>query len=174
MTADLVIPVSERVAAGHWTLVAGESTARFRVRDKLFGVAVGTIPVRSGRVVVGPGGRVDSAEVELDGAGIGTGNRHRDNDLRKPRFLSVDAHPTIRVDSDGGPPSGDGWRLGARLAARGADVPLELAVVLVAVDEGSARVHITARLDRTGLGIRVPTFVVGRMIDIEVDAAFRR
>jgi len=33
---------------------------------------------------------------------------------------------------------------------------------------------VTGRLDRTGLGIRTPTFIVGRMIDIDVRLAFRR
>lgn len=174
MTADVMVPAARSVTAGRWTLVPTESTARFRVRDKLLGWAKGTIPVRNGTVVIGSGGRVEAAEVELDVAGIDTGNRHRDNDLGKPRFLSAAAHPTIRVDSDAGPSSVDGWRLVARLTARGTTVPLELAVALLAVDEGSARVRITARLDRTGLGMRVPTFVVGRTIDIEVDAVFRR
>ena len=60
------------------------------------------------------------------------------------------------------------------LTARGARVPVDLEVTLTAVDEGSAGVRITGRLDRTGLGMKVPTFIVGRMIDIEVDAVFRR
>jgi len=33
---------------------------------------------------------------------------------------------------------------------------------------------VTGRLDRTGLGIRTPTFIVGRMIDIDVRLALRR
>ena len=70
MTADVVAPALGRVAAGHWTIVPAESTARFRVRDKLVGRATGTIPVRSGSVVLGADGRVDSARMELEVAGI--------------------------------------------------------------------------------------------------------
>ena len=36
-----------------------------------------------------------------------------------------------------------------------------------------AGAQVTGRLDRSGLGIRVPTFIVGRYIDVEVRALFQ-
>ena len=174
MTANVAGPVPRAVAAGVWTIEPARCSARFSVRDKLVATTHGTIPVRSGTVRLGPAGAVEFARVELDVAGIDTGNRHRDRDLRKPGFLSAQEHPVIQVEAGPSAAGSDRWRAGAVLTARGARVPVDLHVMLTAVDEGSAGVRITGRLDRTGLGMKVPTFIVGRMIDIEVDAVFRR
>lgn len=174
MRPDVAMPVPQAVAAGVWTIEPARCSARFSVRDKLVGTAKGAIPLLSGTVRLGPAGDVEFARVELDVAGITTGNDHRDRDLRKPRFLSAGEHPVIVVEAGPSAAGSDRWRLGAVLTARGARVPVDLEVTLTAVDEGSAGVRITGRLDRTGLGMKVPTFIVGRMIDIEVDAVFRR
>lgn len=165
--------VGSELVAGTWTVVPAESTAAFRVRDKLVGAASGTIPVRGGMVRLGAGGAVESAMVELDVAGIDTGNRYRDRDLRKPHFLSAVEHPVIVVRADRAVAGSVGWQVAATLTARGA-VPVDLAVAVTAVDRRTATVRVTGRLDRTGLGIRTPTFIVGRMIDIDVRLAFRR
>lgn len=161
-------------AAGVWAVAPAECTASFRVRDKLVGTAAGTIPVRGGTVRLGDGGAVRSARLELDTAGIDTGNRHRDKDLRTPRFLAAAEHPVIVVEAGPADPTAGAWDLAATLTARGATVPVELTVTLVTVDERAAQAHVTGRLDRTGLGMKVPTFVVGRMIDLDVRLVFRR
>jgi polyisoprenoid-binding protein YceI len=53
-------------------------------------------------------------------------------------------------------------------------VPVDLTVTLTAVDEGSAAARITGRLDRSGLGIKVPGFVIARVVDLEVDVRAHR
>lgn len=68
----------------------------------------GSIPVRSGTVRLGVMGAVEDARLELAVAGIETGNRHRDRDLRKPRFLAADEHPVIVVHAGPAPPP-RGW-----------------------------------------------------------------
>ena len=166
--------VGSELVAGTWTVVPAESTAAFRVRDKLVGAASGTIPVRGGMVRLDAGSAVESAMVELDVACIDTGNRDRDRDLRKPHFLSAVEHPVIVVRADRAVAGSAGWQVAATLTARGAAVPVDLAVSMTAVDTRAATVRVTGRLDRTGLGIRTPTFIVGRMIDIDVRLAFRR
>ena len=80
----------------------------------------------------------------------------------------------IVVEADRAVAGSEGWRLAATLTARGAAAPVDLAVAVTAVDRRTATVRVTGRLDRTGLGIRTPTFIVGRMIDIEVRPVFRR
>ncbi len=174
MRPDVAAPVTGALAAGTWIIEPAQSTARFCVRDKLVATTRGTIPVRSGAVRLGADGAVESARVELDVDGIGTGNDHRDRDLRKPRFLSAVDHPVIVVESGPAPAVVEGWRLAASLTARGATVPLDLVVELTDLQDGSARVRIVGRLDRTCLRMKVPTFIVGRMVDIDVDAVFRR
>ena len=181
------LQASERLA-GIWTVVPETAQAAFRVRDKLVGHAAGTIPVRSGAVRLGPGGDVESARLELDAAAIDTGNAHRDRDLRKPHFLAAADHPTIVVEAGPTPFGGSGWTLPATVAARGATAPVELTVAL---DTGTGTgtgtdthagagvgpvvtVHVTGRLDRMPLGMRVPAFVVGRIVELDVHLTFRR
>jgi polyisoprenoid-binding protein YceI len=171
MSARVLMP--ERLT-GVWAAVPDASRAEFRVRYKLVGHAGGIIPVRSGSVRLGPAGEVEFARVELDVTGIDTGNAHRDRDLRKPHFLAAADHPTIVVEAGRATSSAAGWSVTAVLTARGATAPVDLVVTLESADEASATVTVTGRLDRTALGMKVPTFIVGRMIDIDVRLAFRR
>jgi polyisoprenoid-binding protein YceI len=171
MSAGVLAP--DRMT-GVWTAVPDASRAGFRVRDKLIGHAAGTIPVRSGSVRFGTAGAVESARVELDVTGIDTGNARRDRDLRKPHFLAADDHPTIVVEAGRAASGAQGWSVTATLAARGATAPVDLVVTLESADESSATVTVRGRLDRTTLRMTVPTFIVGRVVDIDVRLVFRR
>jgi polyisoprenoid-binding protein YceI len=162
------------VAAGTWSLVPEATTARFAVRDKLVTTARGTLPVLSGGVTVGSDGQVSNICVELDAAGVDTGNARRDKDLRASRFLDVLEHPTIVVQAEAAKAGPTGWQLAAELTARGRRCQLTLDVVALDRDGDRVRTRVTGRLDRSGLGIRVPTFIVGRYVDLDVTAAFDR
>ena len=78
------------------------------------------------------------------------------------------------VEAGPATPGPDGWSAPATVTARGATAPVELAVTLDHADETSATVTVTGRLDRTALGMKVPTFIVGRWIDLDVHLVFRR
>ncbi|HYN29989.1 MAG TPA: YceI family protein [Dermatophilaceae bacterium] len=162
------------VASGTWTVVPEASRAAFTVRDKLFATVHGTFPVRAGTVVTDTHGAVVRARMELEVAGVTTGNARRDRDLRKPHLLDAAAHPTVVVEADRVTPSEAGWTVEARLTARGASSPLELRVTPSGADDRQVQVRVTGRLDRSGLGMRVPTVVIGRHVEIDVDALFRR
>ena len=160
------------VSAGTWAIVPEASTARFTVRDKLVTTVHGSFPVRSGTATIRAGGDVAGAHVELDVAGVATGNARRDKDLRNARFLDAVGHPTLVVQTGPSAAGASGWQLAATLSARGASVPLTLEVTPMAQQGERVTVRVTGRLDRTGLRIKAPTFIVGRYIDIEVQAVF--
>lgn len=162
------------VPAGTWVVDPERSTAGFAVRDKLVTTVHGSFPIASGTVVTASDGQVVSAVLTLDVDGVSTGNGRRDRDLAKPRFLDAGAHPTIVVEAGSTTTRATGWRVEATLSARGAATPLVLEVVPTSVEERAVRVRATGRLDRTGLGIAVPTFVVGRYLDVEVDLVATR
>lgn len=162
------------IPSGTWTVVPDTCTAAFTVRDKLVATVHGTFPVNAGTVVTDTGGVVVRARMELDVAGVTTGNAHRDRDLQKPQFLDAAGHPTIVVESGPTSPGESGWTVQAELSARGASCPLELHVTTTSVDDDRVRVRGAGRLDRTGLGMRVPAFIVGRHLEIDVDALFER
>lgn len=60
----------------------------------------------------------------LDLEAISTGNPRRDRDLRKPRFLDLDTHPTMTFAAGPSTVTPDGWQITGQLAARGTSVPL--------------------------------------------------
>lgn len=174
MTAPARAVTPSAALVGWWAVDPAGSTARFRVRDKLVATARGTIAIAAGTIRIGAAGDVVTARVELTTASIDTGNRRRDRDLRTARFLSADRHPTIVVQAAPAPAGSNGWTGPAQLHARGTSVPVDLTVTLTAVDEGSAAARVTGRLDRSGLGIKVPGFIIARVIDLEVDIRVHR
>lgn len=169
-------PVSaERTSlSGRWTVRPGACTARFAVRDKLLATVHGSLPVVAGEVEVSPDGAVLLAYVEVGVSGIATGNVRRDKDLRKPGFLDVERHPEVRVAATDVTPTRDGWMAEALVHARGRSAPVSL-IVQPGEDGGDGlSVRVTGRLDRAPLGIRVPTFIVGRFIDLDATLTLQR
>lgn len=156
-----------------WQLLADRSTAAFSVRDKLVTTVRGTIPVTGGEVVTDPGGTVVRARLELAASGVDTGNAHRDRDVQKPPFLDSANHPTIVVEAGPTVRTQAGWTVHAQLSARGYTCPLELDVTPTSLDDERVRVHVTARFDRKGLRMPVPTVIVGRYLDLDVDAIWQ-
>ena len=60
------------------------------------------------------------------------------------------------------------------MTARGAHAPLDVAIETVATSAREVRVRVAGRLDRRPLGIKVPTFIIGRYLDLEADLTFVR
>lgn len=158
--------------AGRWRVRTGTSTAAFSVRDKMVTTVHGTLPVVAGEVEVAPDGTVRSAYVELAVAGIATGNAKRDTDLRKPSFLDVEGQPVIRAATSQVTATADGWTAHAELHARGRSAPVELAVAVEGEDD--LRIRVTGRLDRAPLGIKAPSFIVGRFVDLDCTLVLHR
>ncbi len=163
-----------RTRAGRWSLVVGSGTARFSVRDKLVATVHGTLPLAGGLVVIGAEGGAEQAFVQLSVAGVSTGNRRRDADLRKANFLDAAGHPLLRVESQRAMPNETGWDVRATVSARGTSAPVQLAVARVMETDDEIHLRVTGRLDRRPLGIKAPTFIVGRFVDLDVDVVFRR
>ena len=162
-------PTLAGIPSGTWRVVTEASTARFTVRDKVVTTVHGTLPIRSGGVTLAPAGLLTEAMVELDATTINTGNHHRDRDLATPRLLDSTAHPIVVVTAGPSTPGPHGWELAATLSARGAECPLTLQATPIANEDAGIRVHVRGRLDRTGLRMSVPSFIIGRYLDLDVD-----
>jgi polyisoprenoid-binding protein YceI len=160
------------LAVGRWVLDVARSTATFRVAS-LGRTVAGTVPFIEGTVDTGPDGLPSAITGSLDLGAIDTGNARRDADLRKPRFLDLDAHPTMTFTADTVTASPAGWTVTGRLSARGTSVRLAGDAELSRQDQ-SATLTGRTRLDRRALGIRAPRIMIGRQIDITVTATVRR
>jgi polyisoprenoid-binding protein YceI len=162
-------PTIAGIPPGTWHVAPDASTARFTVRDKVVGTVHGTLPIRLGTVTLATSGRLREARVELDASAIDTGNARRDRDLAKPRLLHTATHPFVVVTAGPSTPGPHGWDLAATLSARGASCPLTLRADPVTEEAAGLRVHVHGRLDRQCLRMTVPTFIIGRYVDIDVD-----
>ncbi len=165
-------------SVGGWAIVPDHCTAAFAVRN--FGVHMvhGVVPVLDGTVAIsvdGDGVGLSAVRMTLDLAAIDTANRRRDKDLRSPHLLDTEHHPELVFDCTDVRAVSGGWRLNGTLAAHGHTTPVMVDAVLVS---GPIRDHITVRgttsFDRRSLGIRVPSFMIGQKVAVEVSAQFRR
>lgn len=179
--SELASEVDGRSAlAGRWSVVPTVSDATFHVRDKLVATVRGSMPVEDGVATVSADGQFADVWVDLSVSGVATGNRHRDRDLQRPAFLDAASHPTLRVTIQPGTATvtEEGWTVRAMVMARGCEAPIDLTVETVArlstESRDEVRVHVTGQLDRKPLGIKAPTFIVGRFLDLEADLTFRR
>lgn len=160
------------LAAGRWIVDVAHSTATFRVRS-LGRTVTGTVPIIEGTFDIGPDGLPSAITGSLDLGAIDTGNARRDRDLRKPRLLDLDHHPTMTLAADMAAVLPAGWSVTGRLTARGTSVRLAGDVELSGQDR-SATLTGHTRLDRRTLGIRAPRIMIGSEIDITVTAAIHR
>ena len=162
------------LAAGTWTVDTASSTAQFRARDVLRKTVVGTLPVLSGSVQVTADGEPVQVAAELDLAGVETGNARRDRDLRGHRFFHVERGATLHLTAGPARCDGDGrWLLSGELVLHEVRCPVELTAELVSLAGDRAVVRATTSLDRRDVGIDVPQLMVGRRVDVVVDAILR-
>jgi len=169
VTAQLpVLPTT----AGTWTVSGSRTRVSFAVGN-LGRVAHGAVACSAGGVELDGAGTPVRAYAELDLNTLDTGIRKRDADLRKPRLLDIDRQPVMTWRCDRFVATGDGgWAAEGQLAVRGTTVPLTVTArpEAAALDGGWLRVRAEAVLDRTAVGIRAPSFVIGRTVEIEIDA----
>lgn len=162
---------SVTLAAGQWTVDPVHSTATFRVAN-LGRTVTGTVPIIEGTVHVDDRGQPGAISGSLDLGAIDTGHARRDKDLRQPRFLDLDSHPTMTFAADSIAVTPAGWQIAGQLAVRGTSVRLT-GQADVARRDGSAIVIAHTWLDRRALGIRVPRIMIGRMVSITITATLR-
>lgn len=153
-----------------WAVSDSRTQVTFAVRG-LFAQVHGSVCCSWGDVEVDEFGNPTRVCAELDLNSLSTGIARRDADLRKPRFLDIDRHPTMSWSAARFRPAEDGqWTAEGELHVRGVRVPLEVSGTAEAADDG-VRVRATAVLDRTAVGISAPRFLIGRTVQITLDVA---
>lgn len=159
-------------AVGTWTL-AGPTTAGFSVGN--LGRRVGgTIPVTSAQVDVAEDGSVAGVSAVLNIDAIATGHARRDKDLRKPALLDLANHPRLTFSGAEVTPYEGGWRITGLLTAKGTTRGIILTATAQEQNDGTMRVRATGQLDRRHYGVKAPRFLIGRLVDLEIDAALQR
>jgi polyisoprenoid-binding protein YceI len=160
-------------AVGMWTL-DGPTTAGFNVANFGLKRVSGTIPVTSAYFEVGQDGSVRGVSAVLDIASIDTGQVKRDSDLAKPGLLDLDHHPQLTFRGTRVVPLEHRWAVDGLLTAKGTTREISLQVTAEEQVEGAVRLRLTGQLDRRHYGIRAPRFLIGALVDIEIEATFSR
>ncbi|MEW2358132.1 YceI family protein [Spirillospora sp. NPDC029432] len=134
-----------------------------------------------GRIEIGD--RVERSRVaaRIDAASIDTGNKMRDDHLRSPDFLHVDAHPVITYEGDGLTETGpDRWTVHGRLTLNGHTCPVDLDLTYLGTGPdpwGGTRAAFRAatELNRRDFGIRYSQILeagvsaVGESLKVEME-----
>lgn len=163
-------------AAGTWIVSDSRTRVTFAVGN-LGRTVHGSVACSSGSVEVDASGAPVRARADLDLDSLATGIAKRDADLRKPRFLDIDRHPvmTWRCDRFVSTPDG-AWTAEGTLSVRGTSTPLHVTgrPEAAGLDGEWVRVRAEGALDRTAVGIRAPSFLVGRVVTVSIDAWLTR
>ena len=171
MTAEVAAPV---LAAGIWRVSDSRTRVTFAV-GTLGRPAHGSVACSWGELEVDDDGRPVRVRAELDLDSLDTGIAKRDADLRRPRFLDIDRRPTMTWSADRFRPGEDGrWTADGRLCLRGTSAPVAVTGIVEGGPDGWIRVRGSAALDRVAVGIRAPRFLIGRTVEIDVDAWLSR
>jgi polyisoprenoid-binding protein YceI len=169
MTNPTAAPAAGPAQPGEWIADLAASTVSFTVRNFGLRSVTGQVPLVSASVTVGPGGQPVSVRAELDARGIDTGDRRRDRDLRRARFLATDRWPAITFQASSVQASGAGWAIAGTLTVRDRDCPVRLDVggtdIIPNDPAASVNVCASARLDRRSVGVNsAPAFLIGHTI----------
>jgi polyisoprenoid-binding protein YceI len=160
------------LAAGAWTVSDSRTRVTFTV-GSLGRPTHGSVACSWGELRLDAQGRPATARAELDLDSLDTGIAKRDADLRKPRFLDIDRHPTMSWSAERFTRTDDGgWIAHGELRVRGTSAPLTVVGNPEAAgpDGSWLRVRASGELDRTAVGIRAPSLLIGRTVRIDIDA----
>lgn len=158
---------SADIRPGSYLIDAARSSADFTATH-IFGLqpVAGTIPIRSGTVVVAEDLQRSTASAELDAAAFATDNPRRDKDVRGKRFLDTAAFPAIGFRSTRVVPAAGGWQIAGVLSVRGGSTEVTLTVTEWAPTVDGYRFAATTTIDRKAAGVGSP--LVGRLIQVRL------
>lgn len=166
-TASLAV-----LAPGTYRIDPTKSEVRYAGKH-MFGLGTvhATLTIQSGELRVGEPLTSSTATVTVDAASFSSGSAKRDKDVRSVGLLDVDRYPHITFASDGLQETEDGWLVTGTVTAHGHTVPVDLRIDRATGEGTGIRVHGRAEhLDRTAFGITGSRGMVGRYLDLELDA----
>jgi polyisoprenoid-binding protein YceI len=159
---------------GTYTLDPKHTTIRADVKA-MFGLMTvhGTFQLRAGQVSIAADPGASSVEASIEAGSYASGNTTRDADVTGTNLLDAKAYPEITFTGQGARRDGDGWVVLGSVTAHGTAVPAEVRLSdarLEAGGTGQARFRATARLDRTSFGVTKKKGMVGRTVDLVIEA----
>jgi len=152
-------------APGTYTLDPERTTIRATVKA-MFGLMTvhGTFRLQSGQVSIAADPGASSVRASIAAGSYHSGHTSRDADVVSATLLDAKAYPEITFTGQGARRDGDGWVVPGSVTAHGTAVPAEVRLSDVREDAGGTR------LDRTSFGVTKKKGMVGRTVDLVIEA----
>jgi polyisoprenoid-binding protein YceI len=157
---------------GTYTIDPAKSRVSFAVTHMFgAGTVTGTFDLTSGSVeIIEPSAR-SSVTAVVDAASIATNNSARETVVRSAALLNTSKHPSISFDSSAVSVSDSGeWTISGTLTAKGGAAPVTFTITESEITEDGAHIVAGCQVDRYAHGIKGSKGMVGRLIDVTVDA----
>jgi polyisoprenoid-binding protein YceI len=161
----------ETVPPGTYTLDTGRTTIRADVKA-LFGLMTvrGVFRLTGGQISITPDLGSCVVQASIEAASYSSGFAVRDADVVSAALLDARTHPQIIFTGRGARRDGGGWVVTGSVTAHGTVQPVQVRVSDAQLDGGTARFRATARLDRASFGITKKKGLVGRRVDLLIEA----
>jgi polyisoprenoid-binding protein YceI len=171
MTQFLSSDTRPALAAGTYRIDPARSRVHFTIKEA-FGLQTtrGTFTVRDGTVVVAAVPEDSTASATIDAASFATDKAKRDKTVVSKRFLDAATHPTITFATTRLTREDGRWVLHGTLTVRGSQCPVALTIGRAAATVDGCRFTAVTRVDRHATPVRVARGMIGRYLDVELDA----
>jgi polyisoprenoid-binding protein YceI len=156
---------------GSYALDPERTTIRADVKA-MFGLMTvrGTFRLRAGQVGIAADPVGCGVEAVIEAASYASGNAARDADVVSASLLDARGYPEVSFTGRGARRDGNEWVVNGSVTAHGTAQPVEVRVTDARMDAGAARFRATARLDRATFGITRKKGLVGRTVNLTIDA----
>ena len=174
-----------QLPAGIWQLDAGATTVN--VSAKMLGVFTvpATLAVTSGTIEIDANHEVTGVDITVDAASFSSKNAKRNKHILSSDFLDTDNHATIsfraeHVSSNDATYTSATYTSATHTSAgivtiKGQSWPVDVVIAGVEVTGDTGSFTATTTVDRKAIGVgKLPTFVVGQNLQLEVAAIARR
>jgi polyisoprenoid-binding protein YceI len=160
------------LAAGTYRLDPAKSRVHYTGKH-MFGLGTvhATFTIEGGELRIREPLATSSVAVTVDAASFSSNNAKRDKDVRSAGLLDVANFRAITFASDALQPRGDTLLVNGTVTAHGHAVDVDVRIDRITVEGTGIRLHGRAEhLDRTAFGITGSRGIVGRYLDLELDA----
>src|SRR6185437_2447801 len=132
--------------------------------------APGTYTLDPERTTIRADPGASSVQTSIAAGSYASGHTKRDADVTSASLLDARAFPEITFSGQGARRDGDDWVVPGSVTAHGTAVPAEIRLSDARQEDGEARFRATARLDRTSFGVTKKKGMVGRTVDLVIEA----
>ena len=175
MTNTLTVP-----AVGTWNIDPAHSSLSFVVKHLMAAKVRGSFKGFTGTIEQGESAETSSVSLSIEAASIDTGQDDRDNHLRSPDFLDMEAYPALTFTSTSITGAGPSYRVSGDLTIKEVTKPLTFEMTfggVIADPWGNAKAIFSGEtsINREEFGLtwnqalEAGGFLVGKDVKIELE-----